>query len=250
MFLRRHGGAPSDHVIKYSRGRPIMEGRGLEFTYCPFLTKVASVPTDSIDARLRFEGWTSDLQRVRADVSIVFRITSPRKAAAHVDFTARREAKGMGNDCKAILRKRVTGVARSLTADELSRMPVRRAIVASSQLGRSVKIRMGHSRMLTEMGVSILGVHFKGVECSAELAEAIEAEQLRPSILAGQAAGNAFVLTAPSRKSSGKGISSDAFNAPSIECTESCPFRHVCEDYMREIQNGRAWCTLFHEFSM
>ena len=248
MLLRHHGGAPSDHVIKYSRGRPVLEGRGLDVIYFPFLTKVASIPTNSIDARLRFGGWTSDYQRVKAEVDLVFRIASPRKAIAHFDFTVKRRRRGKGIDHSAILKRRVLGVARCLIADEVSRMPVRRAEIASAELGRSVKIRMGYSRLLADMGVTVLGVHVKSVECSPEVAEAIEAEHLRPVLLAGEAGGSEYLMTTPSRKSTGKNASSPTVNAPSIECTDSCPFRHLCEDYMRDIRDGRAWCTLFHEF--
>ena len=128
-------------------------------------------------------------------------------------------------------------------------MPVRKALSAQAEIGRSVKIRMGHSRLLSDMGVKVIGVHVKGVECSTELAEAIEAENLRPALVAGQAYSATIPINGSADRPGRRSEPSALTNAPSIECTDSCPFRDLCEDYMRDIRGGRAWCTLFHEFS-
>lgn len=249
MFLRHHSGSPYDHVIRYVRGKPVQEGLGLSFVYMPFTTTVVSVPTQSVDARFRFNGWTSDLQRVRAEVEVVYRITSPRRAAAHLGFRVKGRGSERERDHLTVLRRRVLGIARSIFADEMSRMPLRRAVGASSELGRSVKIRMGHSRLLKDMGISVLVVSVRGVECSSEAAEAIEAENLRPSLLASQSADDGYSLTGHSALPLSDRSVGVSAKTSSIECADSCPFRHLCEDYMKVIRGGRAWCTLFHEFS-
>ncbi|MDH3365896.1 MAG: SPFH domain-containing protein [Thermoplasmata archaeon] len=249
MIVGHHSGAPSEHVVKYVRGKPAMEGRGLDFLYLPSITKIVSVPTHSLDASFAFEGRTSDFQPLRVEGEVVYRITAPRKAAAILDFTVRQKAKGRRNNHLAVLKRRVLGIARSMMVDELSGMTVRKALTASSELGRSVKIRMSHSRQLNDMGVSILGVHVMSVECPAHVAEAIEAENLKLSILTSQSSGNMLLTAHSDGQVEPRGGEGDGSSAPSIQCTDNCPFRGLCGDFMRNMRGGRAWCTLFHEFS-
>lgn len=249
MIFRHHSGAPSDHVVKYVRGRPAMEGKGLDFLYMPCITKVVSVPTHSLDAHFTFEGRTSDFQPIRIKGDLVYRITAPRKAATLLDFTVRQmDNRGRGNH-HTILKRRVLGVARTVMLDELNGMAVKKALSASPQIGKSVKIRMSHSRQLNDLGVSIISVNIASMECPDHVTEAIEAESLRSSVLASQSAGNTLVMTRSGGSSEQETELDEGSPAPSIECTDSCPFRHICGDYMRNAKNGRAWCTLFHEFS-
>ena len=69
------------------------------------------------------------------------------------------------------------------------------------------------------------------------------------ALVAGQACGASITMSGPAGRSGTRGATPMETSAPSIECTDSCPFRDLCEDYMRDISGGRAWCTLFHEFS-
>jgi len=249
LIFKHHCGAPSDHVVKYVRGRQAIEGKGLDFLYLPCITKVVSVPTHSLDARFTFEGRTSDFQPVRIKGDLVYRITAPRKAAALLDFTVRQMDNGGRDSQHTILRRRVLGVARSVMLDELNGMAVKKALSASPQIGKSVKIRMSHSRQLNDLGVSIISVNIAGIECPEHVTEAIEAESLRSSVLASQSAGNMLVMTRSGGSSEHRTELEEGAPTPSIECTDSCPFRHICGDYMRNARGGRAWCTLFHEFS-
>lgn len=250
MLLKHHSGAPSDHVIKYVRGKPVMEGRGLDFLYAPYFTKIVSVPTCPVDTRFALNGRTSDYQRVRIVGEVVFRITAPKRAAAHIDFTIKHGRSRSASSCASILRRRVLSIVRSIVADEIGRMSVRKAVVASYELGRSVKVRASHSRQLIDMGVSVIGVHVRDIECSAELAEELEAEHLSLPLLAGQPSGDASMMSSSWRQTSKVRGEAAAPAGPSIECTDSCPFRHVCEDHMKDIRGGKAWCTLFREFSI
>lgn len=244
MILRHHNGAPSDHVVKYVRGRQALEGRGLDFLYLPYVTKVVSVPTHSLDAHFTFEGRTSDFQPIRVKGDMVYRITSPRKAAALLDFTVNKRASS-----QTILRRRVIGVARSVLLDELNGMAVKKALSSIPEVGRSVKIRMSHSRQLNDLGVSVIAVNIASISCPEHVTEAIEADCLRSSILASNSSGNMLVMGKPGVSGENRASEKEEAPTPSIECTDSCPFRQLCSDYMRNLRGGRAWCTLFHEFT-
>ncbi|UCE80813.1 MAG: SPFH domain-containing protein [Methanobacteriota archaeon] len=249
MFLRHHSGAPSDHVMRYVRGKLVMQGMGLDFLYVPCFTKVVSVPTRSVDTRFSMSAWTSDYQRVRVEGEVVFRITSPKKAAASVDFTVKEERNSRTCGSATILKRRVLSAVRNIIADEVSGMSLRNSLVASSKLGRAVKVRANHSRLLSDMGVSVIGAHVRNIECTVEMTEALASEHLGLPLIGGQPADEAFVVDDPSGQTPVASNDRAASNGPTVECTSTCPFRFVCEDYMKDVKAGRAWCTLFREFS-
>jgi hypothetical protein len=249
LIFKHHSGGPSDHVVKYVRGRQAKEGKGLDFLYLPCITKVVSVPTHSLDAHFTFEGRTSDFQPIRVKGDLVYRIIAPRKAAALLDFTVRQRGNGGRDGHNAILRRRVLGVARSVMLDELNGMAIKKALSASPLIGKSVKIRMSHSRQLNDLGVRVIAINIASIEGPEHVAEAFEAESLRSSILASQSSGNMLVMARSGGLSEHRTEQEEETSTPSIECSDTCPFRQLCGDYMRNLRGGRAWCTLFHEFS-
>lgn len=251
MILSRHCAGPSDHVIEYVRGRVVREGRGLSFLYLPQITKIVSVPLSSTDARFEFHERSSDFQRVRVEGEVVYKVTNPRRAASMLDFTVKRSAEDVRSEAAATLRRRVLAVTRDIVRDELSRIPVKQVLLSGTNLGRSTGIRMAHSRQLRDVGVTIIGVFVKDVRGPPEVAKAVEAEHMEKVVVrADQTAYDALLVARDS--GAGKHAAAHAVDGspPSIECNATCPFRHMCEDFMSDVRDGRAWCTLFREFSM
>jgi hypothetical protein len=251
MILNRHCAGPSDHVIEYVRGRVVREGRGLNFLYMPQITKIVSVPLSSNDARFEFRERSSDFQRVRVEGEVVYKVTNPRRAASMLDFTVRRSAEDMRSEAAALLRRRVLAVAQDIVRDELSSMPIRQALLSGTTLGRSARIRMSHSRQLRDMGVTVISVFVKEVRGPSEVAKAMEAGNMEKAVVGGDQTACDSLLVArgpgPERHGPARVVEGPP---PSIECNASCPFRHMCEDFMSDVRDGRAWCTLFKEFSM
>ena len=240
-----------DHVIEYVGGRPVREGRGLSFIYLPSRTNIVSVPVGSKDVRFDFRERTSDFQRIRVEGEIIYRVTSPRKAASSIDFTVRGRAKEVLDEPTAMLRRRVLSVTRDVLRDELGRLSLKEALTSGTQLGRSIRIRMSHSHHLKEIGVSVIGVFVKEVRGPPDMAKALEAACVGQATMATDPGAFDTLLVARSRDvRDGADAAKTGGHASSIECNESCPFRHMCEDYMGSIRGGKAWCTLFREFSM
>jgi hypothetical protein len=251
MLLRQYSGGPTDHVMKYVRGRMVEEGRGLSFVYAPRITRVVSVPGHSIDARFKFPARTSDLLPVELEGDITFRITEPALAASALDFTVQ---PGRGNrDAISTVKRRLLSVARDLMRDEMKRIGTRDALVVSESLGRSTRIRMSHSRFVRAMGVTVMNVAVSTVCVPEEMTRAIEEDSMERVLLEPNrmASGDSLLMTAygrgqvtPQRHRDGP-----ARRMRSVECTESCPFRGVCRDFMANLVDGIPRCTLFREFS-
>ncbi|UCE91451.1 MAG: SPFH domain-containing protein [Methanobacteriota archaeon] len=251
MILGHHSAGPSDHVIEYVRGRPVREGRGLSFLYVPRITRVVSVPLGSTEARFEFRERSSDFQRVRVEGGVVYKVANPRRAAAAIDFTVDRTAGCARQEARALLRRRVLAVARDILRDELAGIPIKEALTSATNLGRSTRIRMMHSRHLKELGVVVMAVFLKEVRGPPELAKAMEAEQMdRIALRAVPPGCDTLLVSREPCANLSDGADDVGGPAPSIECNANCPFRHMCEDFMSDVRGGKAWCTLFREFSV
>ena len=247
-MLRRFSAAPSEYVMRYSRGELEHQGLGLSFLYNPRTTTVVSVPVTSIDATFAFTERSSDFQPLDIEGDIVYRIVDPKKASTIIDFSVGRCDGGSRDAAFKALRKRVVGVARDLTRDEFRNLTAEEAASAATDVGRSVKIRMAHSSLLAAMGVRVMGVHLKKVKAPSEIVSALETHYL-DSITRGGRIGEAPpLLLAGSQLSDRASSMPDSREPGSVACTDSCPFRHMCGDYMANSREGSARCTLFREF--
>jgi hypothetical protein len=247
--IRHYTAVPSDYVIKYSRGDVRDEGTGLSFVYNPWTTKIVSVPTTSMDASFAFKERTSDFQPVNIEGDIVYRIAEPKKAASALDFTVGPRNSRHREDALKILKKRIVGVARDLIRDEVGELQVEDAMTAATRISRSVKIRMAHSGLLNAIGVRVMSVLVKKIMAPSEIVSAVEAGYLDSIATKGrQSNGTALLLAGPRMNGGPAGSIADVSVPGPVQCTDSCPFRHMCGDYMDNIQDGNARCTLFREF--
>ena len=239
--------------MKYVRGTKVEEGRGLSFIYVPRTTRIVSVPGHSIDARFSISARTSDFLPVELEGDITFRITDPGLAASVLDFSVRPGGAKGGRDAVSIVKRRMLSVARDLLRDEMKRIRTRDALTASDSLGRSTRIRMSHSRFLRAMGVTVMNVAVSTVCVPEEMTRAFEEDSIERALLEphSTASGDSLLMTAYGRGQATPQGRRDgtARRMHSVECTESCPFRGVCRDFMANIVDGIPRCTLFREFS-
>ena len=247
-MLRRFAAAPSEYVMRYSRGELEQEGLGLNFLYNPRTTTIVSVPMTSIDSSFAFTERSSDFQPLEIEGDIVYRIVDPKKAAAAIDFSVGRHNPGGRDTALRTLRKRIVGVVRDLTRDELRSMAAEEAASAATDVGRSVKIRMAHSSLLAATGVRVMAVHLRKVKAPSEVVSALETHYL-DSITREARTGESPPLLLAGPQLSGRAADMPVLSEPgSVACTDSCPFRHMCGDYMSNMRDGNARCTLFRGF--
>jgi regulator of protease activity HflC (stomatin/prohibitin superfamily) len=148
-----------------------------------------------------------------------------------------------------MLRRRIIAVVRDVIRDETSRMPSEDLLKSESTIGRSALIRLRSAANLRRIGVVPVGVFVRAVKLPPEINNAIEARALQRTAMKvelGAAIGDSQAWQAPAREAQEP---SALDYSTGMECTEECPFRLWCGDYMSNMKDGKFWCTLFHEFS-
>lgn len=247
-MIIRYRGRPDEHTMIVKNGQIERRGRGLT---C-FVTRqrhVMAVPGACLSAHIKFSARSSDMQQVDIDGDVTYRVVSPSKAAEAFDFSVDPRTGTYLSGGPSSLRRVIISIARDLARDELSRMGIQGVLGREPVVGRAVLVRLRHSPRLRQLGVRPVDVFIRELRVSPEIARSIEKRVVltpMPSTTSGPASDMSLAWTPPSERV--PSVTGDD-QPHGMECTDSCPFRHVCGDYMNEFSSGKAWCTLFREFT-
>lgn len=247
-MIRYYSGGPNEHVLVYRNGRLARGGPGLRCLVTPG-SRLAIVPRTASEAKLAFSARSSDRHRVRVEGDLMFRVTAPAKAAAVFDFVVGPREED-DEDGLARLSKSVAAVARDILRDEISHMPAERLLAAEAALGRTTLIRLRHSPVLREFGVQPVSVFIKDIRMPPEVLDSLEAEAIEAVKMRAVVSSGAMPSFPEPPPPDGEDYTvTDEDGLRRTECTDDCPFRHLCDDYQRNRSDGKAWCTLFREFT-
>ena len=241
-------GRPEEHTMIVQNGKIVMQGRALN---C-IVTKrrhVLAVPGACLTARMSFPARSSDMQPVGIDGELVYKVVSPSRVAANFDFSVDPKTSTHTSDGPASLRRAVMSITRDLVRDEVSRMRVESILGREPTVGRAVLVRLRHSSRLRELGVRPMDVFIKELKVNSDTARTVE-ERMVLNCVSGETMtpgkGHAVAWNPPAE--GGSPPVNDGASA-GMECTDNCPFRHLCGDYRSDVRDDKAWCTLFREFS-
>ncbi|TFG70039.1 MAG: hypothetical protein E4H25_03305 [Methanomassiliicoccus sp.] len=250
MILRHHRADSASHTMRFVRGKLVSEGRGIDFHYLPRSTSVISVPIKSFDIRAKVTARSKDMQPVSAEVEVIFRIAYPRIAASTFDFELDPHTGKHRSGAMNSLRNRIRSIMADLIRDEIRTMSVEDVLVSGPNLSRAVRVRMRHEREIRAMGVHIGRVLATGLETSQEATKAIESAHLERSIISANIpTSQGMMMATRPWKETKDTDDEDGQDINEMDCTDNCPFSHMCSDYKCNISDGRARCTLFREFS-
>lgn len=247
MIVARYRGWPNEYNMVVSDGRVVKQGRAITCVVTR-RSRVLAVPVGDLTASMSVSARSSDLQPVHLEGELTFRVTSPAKAASAFDFAVSPMTGEHTSDGPKQLRRAALQITRDILRDELSRMSVERMLGSEPVIGKAVLVRLGHSSRLRELGVRPLNVFVKDLVLRPDMTRAIE-EKATVACISGLALAHGG-SAAMSLKPPNRGTPEPEYeHSTGMECTDSCPFRDVCRDYQNEVRGGRAWCTLFREFS-
>ncbi len=233
--------------MRFVKGKLVNEGRGMDFHYLPRFTNLISVPIKSSDIRTKAKARSKDMQPVSADVDVIFRIAYPRMAASAFDFELDPYTGKHRSDSMNSIRNRIRCIMADLIRDEIRTMPIEDVLVSGPNLSRAVQVRMRHEREIRAMGVHIGKVLVTGLETSPEATKAIESAHIERSIVCAKIpTSHGTMMATQPWKDTHDEVGQDITE---MDCTDNCPFCHMCSDYKQNISDGRARCTLFREFS-
>lgn len=168
--------APTTHVIQYSGGKVVREGKGISFFYYSPTTSLVAVPVGSTDVPFIFEEQTGDYQSVSLQGQITYRIAEPKKVAGLMDFTLEPSGRGYASEDPEKLPQRVINLVHVLARAEIEKLSLKQALRASEALVTAIRGQLGTSVELAALGLEVLGLSLLAIKPTPETARALEAE--------------------------------------------------------------------------
>ncbi len=167
---------PTEYILVYKRGRVVREGSGLTFFYWKPTTSIALVPTSTTDAPFIFNEITGDFQAVTIQGQLTYRISDPKTMAALLNFTIAPRTKRYLSEDPDSLPQRIINVVQGQTRNEVSQLPLEKAVRQADPIARRVMAAIKESNMLTEMGVECVSLFITSLKPIPEIAKALEAD--------------------------------------------------------------------------
>jgi len=166
---------PTEYILAYKHGRIVREGSGLTFFYWKPTTSIALVPTSTIDAPFIFNEITGDFQAVTIQGQLTYRISDPKTMAALLNFTIAPKTKRYLSEDPESLPQRIINVVQSQTRNQVSQLPLEKAVREADPIGKRVMTAIKESNVLTEMGVECVSIFITSLKPIPEIAKALEA---------------------------------------------------------------------------
>lgn len=165
---------PSQHILRYRRGRLVSNGRGLAFWFRPLHAAVASIPGEDLDIPFLFHGRSKDYQEVNVQGVVTYRVVDPVRVAERVDFSIDL-ASGMHRH-KPLERiaGAITELVQQLTTDFLATGALQNLLTSGcEQIRQRVDTGLRGDSGVADMGISLVAVRVSLVSPSAEVEKAL-----------------------------------------------------------------------------
>jgi regulator of protease activity HflC (stomatin/prohibitin superfamily) len=166
---------PTSYVLHYHRGRLRREGPGLAFFYFVPATTVVALPLASADIPFAFNEVTADFQGITLQGQLTYRVADPRRLAALLDFSVRRDGSYVSDDPEKVP-ERLVQTTQILAREVAGRFTLREALVRSDVFVRDALAGLRASEVVAMLGIEILGLSIVSVRPTPEIARALEAE--------------------------------------------------------------------------
>ena len=166
---------PTEYAIQFVNGKVRQQGLGIAFTYLKLRTEIVLVPTNAIDAHFVFNELTNNFQEVTLQGQFTYVIAEPLVASNSLNLTIDpRTRRTKSNDLETIP-QRISNVIQLATREVLMKLSLVEAISQSNTLSETVFQSVSSSKVLSDYGVRIQGIHFLSVKPIPEVAKALEA---------------------------------------------------------------------------
>lgn len=173
-FLSHLRAEPSQHILRYRKGRLVATGRGLAFWFRPLHAAIAAVPGEDLEIPFLFQGRSKDFQEVNVQGGTTYRVTDPARLADRVDFSI---DLGTGAHLHKPLERiagAVTELAQQLTTDFLAAGTLAKLLTSGcEEIRQRIDAGLREDPGLAEMGVSLVAVRVSSVSPSPEVEKAL-----------------------------------------------------------------------------
>lgn len=167
---------PTTYLLKYRAGAVVEEGAGLSTFYYGPAASLVAIPIGSRDAAFIFQQIARDFQTLTIQGQVTYRIGEPKKAAAMLNFTLKRDGKTYESDDPEELPQRVLGAVEVLAQQAVKDMTLKEALRASDRIAEAIATGLQRRADIDALGLEILGVAVRAVKPTPETTKALEAE--------------------------------------------------------------------------
>lgn len=238
--------SPTEYVILHRKGATKRKGKGLGFFYQSHGSHIVSVPLSAIEADFDLSETTLDFQTMHMKGQAVFWITDPATAASKFDFSVNPKTRRHLTDEPERMKQLVVNLVHDSIRADVQRLKLEDALRKRALLSKAALSRLKQRAELEVIGVEVVSVFIASAKPTPEVAKALEAGYRETLVAKANMARTNRRTAAVARPG---GVDDHADELDGIECNDMCPFAAVCEDYRKHVHGGKAWCTLFQEFS-
>lgn len=165
---------PSQHILRYSRGRLVSNGRGLAFWFRPLNTAIALVPAEDLETPFLFQGRSKDFQEVNVQGVVTHRVTDPVRLSERIDFSIDLNSGLHRHKPLERIAGSITELAQQLATDYLSAGELQRLLASGSEeIRQRIEAGLRADQGLSDMGISLVAVRVSAVSPSPEIEKAL-----------------------------------------------------------------------------
>jgi hypothetical protein len=167
---------PTVHLMQFRGGRLVREGAGAALFYFGPMTTLVAVPVASQDRPFMLELVTADFQSVTVQGQVTYRVSDPRRTAALMDFSLRKDGAAYASEDPARLGDRVVMQVEVIIQQAVQALELKQALRSSAAVARAAQQELARQSEIAALGLEILGVSIMAVKPTPDIARALEAE--------------------------------------------------------------------------
>ncbi|MDE2234010.1 MAG: SPFH domain-containing protein [Gammaproteobacteria bacterium] len=183
MFgFKYHKASPNTYILQFRNGRPVREGSGLSFFYFAPSSSLVAVPMQSLEAPFMFQDVSRDFQDVTIQGQVSFRVTDPKKIAAMMNFTLKKDASGWIAEDPVKVPQKVINAVQVQVKSILHTLTLEEILRGTDQIVRTVSTNLHKAEGLLQLGIEISDFSILAIKPKPETSKALEAK-VREAIL-------------------------------------------------------------------
>lgn len=176
LWWRHLRAQPNQHILHFRGGRLVGQGPGLAYWFNPLSAAVAQLPVEDCETTFVLKERSSDFQEVTVQVSLIYRVIDPVKAASRVNFGIDLHMGSWTEQPLERLASTWSQRAQNPARSYLSGVPVVEAVRAGGEVIRTaLSAALRADDEVAAMGLQVVDVQVTRVAPSAELEKALQA---------------------------------------------------------------------------
>jgi hypothetical protein len=179
---------PTVHLMQFRAGKVVREGSGQSFFYYAPTTTLVAIPVASRDRPFILQLVTADFQAVTAQGQVTYRIRDPRRIAALMDFSLRKDGSAYMSEDPKRLDDRVAMQVEVIVQQAVQALDLKAALLSSAAIARTCESQLAAQTEISALGLEILGVSIIAIKPTPDIARALEAEARESNLKAADVA--------------------------------------------------------------